>query len=1448
MHSLLDPAWWLRFVPEILPWYVFCLVATALVLPMVLRAFRGLADRGASLATGVGLLSINWFSWLIALEWFAEGPSGKVRFVLIMAAAVSAIVALVQASRGRGPAWVLWLPCALLGVLGLGWLPHGMASVLFGAAATGAISAACWWGRWDEFRAELRRVAVPFVASQLLFLVGFLFFVNVRSYIPYATYDRGLYLAEKWGNYQHLSAIFRSTTMPPRDLWFDGAWTNYYYGGHLLTATIAKATGTAQPVAFNLGLATVFALSLSMGFGLCYSLVRLRAPRPGRIVWPQGMGWALLGGAAIALFGNLDPWRQLFTRQMDYGVQQRIERRIAWEQEEWKAVSGVPAESYLEVRSAMAAVQESEQAEALLGEIARQRSRREAAAGELEGVVARARAVVADASLPTRRKQDELLSILVPGANTPLYRLSNANSVALEEELSRLIAAGEFEDAIRQVEGIRVSGELPPALEGLRQAVESRVEGAIGGAELRAVGELLASDATAAPLAFGTGLTVQELRDAWADAEATRQLSARVQLLNQWIEQVVANTEEGSGTAGVAQALRAAIDATAIPAESMVRAALGPPPPSFPSSPNIADYRFTWENISYLDFWESSRAIKGTPEQATEEGTITEFPYFSAILGDHHPHHLALIWTLAALGACVSVLQLNARGGEVGEGAWLERSGAGLVMMALLIGYVFSVNIWDAVVLAPIYGLVVCASRWNVRPWAEWRWVGFGGFSLLLALGVAVLVNASPVVTPVFLNFKFFAVAWAALAIGIPVGLYLAPEKSAIILGGLVLASGGLLVGGAMLAPASGLGDSKLAMGFRDAVILLVAAGIAAVWTLRANGPTSAGWWYGSGFVYLVVGVVALAMTLPFKAFFVTPLQPGLEMFHEHLPPILSNDLTQMPGRFWSQFWLASPVNPFPSGLRSELGDFLLHWGLFVIPVLALMVRRVIHWCDRIPAGPVLCLLGVSLGLAALGRIYLQYWAGALSLALVPVALWLGIMQRRRVDGPIWVLAAGAFFWFWFVEALHFDDDYSGNFERYNTPFKIFYPLWPVMAGAMVVAVRGLAPRIRVKRRNAEEMLLSTGFWTTAAILGIGIPLLGASLLPHGLAQAIFFLLIVPTVGVMVVLLWDSMPGRRIVGSELALMVAHRVQSRWPALLLATMIAILGLYYPLGATVTRTREFFNWPMAGSMESRLPHRGIYTTRTLDATAHYGEYNEYRQDWKAWNWLRENSPRDAKVLERSGPDGYAPTGRIAAGSARISVLNWKHHEEQWRGRSRPAYDWLKERYIERLPLGAVLVTRMQQILPSVGAELDETMQRELRLASDGGRLKLLRSLYPEATLATLFQLRRAVELHDVSMSTALQEALNDLEKMYRSPDEMEVRRLFGMYGIRYVVVGGLEREAYGPEIADRFRRLGFLEVYNSADPKHLLQGEGEVENPTLIFEARPSFAITSEEAAP
>ena len=126
-------------------------------------------------------------------------------------------------------------------------------------------------------------------AAAAVFVVAFALLLAVRAVDP-AVYPVG---GEKFLDFGLLKSLDRATRLPPQDMWFAGEPVAYYYGGHLLTATLADLTGTAPRYAYNLSLAGFYATLVTAAYGLAGAVARDRA------------GSERLAGLAAAFFVGL---------------------------------------------------------------------------------------------------------------------------------------------------------------------------------------------------------------------------------------------------------------------------------------------------------------------------------------------------------------------------------------------------------------------------------------------------------------------------------------------------------------------------------------------------------------------------------------------------------------------------------------------------------------------------------------------------------------------------------------------------------------------------------------------------------------------------------------------------------------------------------------------------------------------------------------------------------------------------------------------------------------------------------------------------------------------------------------------------------------------------------------------------------------------------------------
>ena len=240
-------------IPDFLIWYLIVQLISLASLPLALRLFVNLPDRGYAFAKSLGILLVGVVLWL--------GTSYGVL---------------------RNEAGGAWLALALVAVL----------SVAVGREEIARL--------WRERR-------LPFVGGwryllgvEALFLVAFALWTLVRAYDP------GINHTEQPMDLMFMNGIWTSPTFPPRDPWLAGYAISYYYFGYWLLITLTHLTGQVPEVAYNLGQACWFGLLLLGSFGVGYNLLMAgtdggRRTADGR----QAAVGGLLSAVAIGVTGNL---------------------------------------------------------------------------------------------------------------------------------------------------------------------------------------------------------------------------------------------------------------------------------------------------------------------------------------------------------------------------------------------------------------------------------------------------------------------------------------------------------------------------------------------------------------------------------------------------------------------------------------------------------------------------------------------------------------------------------------------------------------------------------------------------------------------------------------------------------------------------------------------------------------------------------------------------------------------------------------------------------------------------------------------------------------------------------------------------------------------------------------------------------------------------------------
>ncbi|MHB1131709.1 MAG: DUF2298 domain-containing protein [Chloroflexota bacterium] len=133
-------------------------------------------------------------------------------------------------------------------------------------------------------------------------------------------------------------------------------------------------------------------------------------------------------------------------------------------------------------------------------------------------------------------------------------------------------------------------------------------------------------------------------------------------------------------------------------------------------------------------WWRASRVV-GTFDPTSGQAldyTINEFPFFSFLLGDLHPHVMALPFLLLALALCLALVRWPAELSPVA--LWREKGRAALYVLCF--GALGFLNTWDLPVFLGFLSLCYLWRRVSSEPKLHWALVGE---SALLGLGALAL-------------------------------------------------------------------------------------------------------------------------------------------------------------------------------------------------------------------------------------------------------------------------------------------------------------------------------------------------------------------------------------------------------------------------------------------------------------------------------------------------------------------------------------------------------------------------------------------------------------------------------------------------------------------------------------------------------------------------------------
>ncbi len=154
-----------------------------------------------------------------------------------------------------------------------------------------------------------------------------------------------------------------------------------------------------------------------------------------------------------------------------------------------------------------------------------------------------------------------------------------------------------------------------------------------------------------------------------------------------------------------------------------------------------------WAPDQYFWWWRASRVIQDYELNGTWHEIIDEFPFFSYLLGDLHPHVLAMPFNLLAIAIALNIFLGGWRGTIDLFFGQLRINKFGFFTIALVLGGLAFLNTWDILFAATL--IVLSYALVQVRE-AGWGWERLEN---VLLLGIPLVVTAFVIYLPFFVGF-----------------------------------------------------------------------------------------------------------------------------------------------------------------------------------------------------------------------------------------------------------------------------------------------------------------------------------------------------------------------------------------------------------------------------------------------------------------------------------------------------------------------------------------------------------------------------------------------------------------------------------------------------------------------------------------------------------------------
>jgi YYY domain-containing protein len=154
-----------------------------------------------------------------------------------------------------------------------------------------------------------------------------------------------------------------------------------------------------------------------------------------------------------------------------------------------------------------------------------------------------------------------------------------------------------------------------------------------------------------------------------------------------------------------------------------------------------------WAPDRFWWWWRASRVIQDYELNGTFREVIDEFPFFSYLLGDLHPHVLAMPFNLLAIAVALNIFFGGWRGRIDLFFGELRISKAGFFTIALVLGGLAFLNTWDILIAGALIVFSYALTRVSESGW------GWERVEDVLLLGFPAVLTAFVMYLPFFIGF-----------------------------------------------------------------------------------------------------------------------------------------------------------------------------------------------------------------------------------------------------------------------------------------------------------------------------------------------------------------------------------------------------------------------------------------------------------------------------------------------------------------------------------------------------------------------------------------------------------------------------------------------------------------------------------------------------------------------